>query len=88
MARVIVTHTSVKEATQEQFFENARNVVASLAPGAEWLNSWWFPATGRLLCEWEAPDEDAVRASLGPAVDLFPIEAIDEVQWADPQWYK
>lgn len=88
MARFIVTHTSVAEATQEQFMEAARSVMATLAPGAEWLNSWWFPSTGRLLCEWEATDVEVVRDSLGPALVLFPIETIDEVQWADPQWYK
>ena len=88
MARFIMTHPSAAEATQEQFMEAARSVMALLAPGVEWLNSWWFPSTGRLLCEWEAPDEDTVRASLGPALELFPIETIDEVQWADPQRYK
>ena len=88
MARFIVTHSSVAEATQAQLFESARHVVASLAPGTEWLNSWWFPATGKFLCEWEAPDEDTIRISLGSAVDLFPIETIEEVQWVNPHWYE
>lgn len=87
MARFIVTH-SMTQGTQDQLFESARQVVASLAPGAQWLNSWWVMETEKLFCEWEAPDPDAVRASLEPARDFFPIETIHEVQWIDPQWYK
>jgi hypothetical protein len=41
----------------------------------------------RLFCEWEAPDADAVRASLEPVKDVLPVEALHEVQWIDPQWY-
>ena len=87
MARFIVIH-GVTQATQDQIFESARAVVASLAPGAEWLNSWWVPATEKVICEWEAPDVNAIHASLGSAGDVLPIETIHEVQWVDPKWYK
>jgi len=87
MARFIVTHFSDGDVTHDQFVEIAKKVGASLAPGAEWLNAWWFPATGKLLCEWEAPDEDAIRVSLGPALDTFPLETIEDVHFADPQRY-
>lgn len=87
MARFIVTHSSDGKVTHEQFVEIAKKVGATLAPGAEWLNAWWFPDTGRLLSEWEAPDEKAIQASLGPALDTFPLEAIEGVHFADPQKY-
>lgn len=87
MTRFIVTH-SMGQGSQDQLIERAKKVVASLAPGVEWLSSWWVLETEKLLCEWEAPDADAVQASLEPAKDLFPIEAIHEVQWIDPQWYR
>ena len=87
MARFIVTHSSDGKVTHEQFVEIAKKVAGSLAPGAEWLNSWWFPDTGRLLGEWEAPNEDAVRASLEPAMDIFPLEVIEGVHWANPPRY-
>ncbi len=88
MARFIVTHNMAQDGTQEEFIERAKQVVALRQPGTEWLNSWWVEDAGRLFCEWEAPDADAVWASLEAAKDLFPIEAVHEVQWIDPQWYK
>jgi hypothetical protein len=88
MARFIVIHGIPPQATQDKLIAGARRVVASLASGTEWLNSWSAGKAEKLFCEWEAPDADAIRASLEPVKDLFPIEALHEVQWIDPQWYK
>jgi hypothetical protein len=89
MARFIVIHTPPTHVTQEQAIDGARRVATSLATGTEWLNSWWIPGqVQKLFCEWEAPDADAVRASLEPIMNLLPIESLHEVQWIDPQWYK
>lgn len=88
MARFFVIHGIPPQATQDKLINGARQVVASLAPGTEWLNSWSAGEAGKLFCEWEAPDANAIRASLEPVKDLFPIEAFYEVQWIDPQWYK
>jgi len=88
MARFIAIHSTPPQATQEELIEGATKVAASLAPGAQWLNSWAVPATDQLFCEWEAPDVDAIRASLEPIKDLFPIVTVYEVEWIDPQWYK
>jgi hypothetical protein len=88
MARFIVIHSTPPEATQEELIQGARKVVASLVPGAQWLNSWAVPATDQFLCEWEAPDVDAIRASLEPVEGLFPIETVYEVEWVDPKWYE
>jgi hypothetical protein len=88
VARFIVIHTAPSHVTQDQAIDGARQVVASMAPGAEWLNSWWIPGqVQRLFCEWEAPDSNAVRASLEPIKDLMPIESLNEAQWIDPKWY-
>ncbi|UCC89475.1 MAG: DUF4242 domain-containing protein [Anaerolineales bacterium] len=88
MARYMVTHHSTPQASQEEVIQAARQVVASLPPGTEWLSSWWVAESGKLICEWEAPDPGVIRASLEPAKAFFPIETIDEVQWIDPQWYR
>ena len=88
MARFIVIHNVPAQATQSQIVEGARKVAASLASGTEWLNSWILVGGNKLFCEWEAPDAGAIRVSLEPAKDLFPIEAIHEVEWINPQWYK
>jgi hypothetical protein len=88
MARYIVTHHSVTQASQDQLIESAKQIATSLPPGTEWLNSWWVAETEKLICEWEAPDADAIQASLEPAKAFFPIETIHEVQWINPSWYK
>ena len=87
MSRFIVIHGIPEQATQDQTIAGARKVVASLAPGTKWLNSW-LSKEAKLFCEWEAPDADAVRASVEVVQGLFPIEALYEVEWIDPQWYK
>ncbi len=88
MTRFLVIHDMPPQITQDQAIQGAKLVTASLAPGVEWLNSWWDAEADRLFCEWEAPDADSVRASLEVASELLPIEAIHEVQKIDPQWYK
>jgi hypothetical protein len=88
MARFIVIHSAPSNFTQDQVINGAKRVIASLAPETEWLNSWVVPEVEKLFCEWEAPDADAIRASLEPIKDLFPVETIYAVEWMDPQWYQ
>ena len=88
MARFIVIHNTPLQTTQDKLIDSAKKVATSLAPGTEWLNSWWIPETQKFFCEWEAPDADAIRASLESSKDLFPIESLYEVQWVDPHWYR
>ena len=88
MSRFIVIHGVPGEATQQELIAGAKAVAASLPTGTDWLNSWAAGPSGKMFCEWEAPDADAIRASLEPVRDLFPIETIYEVQWIDPRWYK
>ena len=88
MARFIVIHDIPPQATQDQIIGGAKNVVASLKPGTEWLNSWMVPEERKLFCEWEAPDANAIRSSLESVKPLFPIESLYEVEWVDPKWYR
>ena len=87
MARFIVTHR-VLAVTQDELFPRVKQIAASAVGGAKWLNSWWAAEEEKLLCEWEAPDAEAVRASLELGQALFPIEKISEGEWIDPQWDK
>jgi hypothetical protein len=88
MSRFIVIHGAPPAITQDQVVDGAKSVVASLPADAEWLNSWAAGPEAKLICEWEAPDPEAIRAALEPIKDLFPIETMYEVEWIDPQWYK
>jgi hypothetical protein len=88
MSRFIVIHSGPPEITQDQVVDGARSVVASLPADTDWLNSWAAGREAKLICEWEAPDAEAIQAALEPIIDLFPIETIYEVEWIDPQWYE
>jgi hypothetical protein len=88
MARFMVVHQTPAGATQEQLIAGARKLSASLTPGTQWLNSWWFAGeVGQLFCEWEAESEDAIRASLEPVKELFPILSMHLVTKIEPAWY-
>ncbi|HUX77583.1 MAG TPA: hypothetical protein VMY40_13205 [Anaerolineae bacterium] len=52
MARFIVIHRIPAQATQDQTIDGARKVVASLAPGVEWLNSWLSYEVERIDPQW------------------------------------
>lgn len=89
MTRFIVIHQTPPGGTQEEIIAAARKLNESLVDEAEWLNSWWMAGeVGELFCEWEAPDEDAVRASIEPVKELFPIVSVHLVTKIDPAWYK
>lgn len=86
MARYIVIHNVLVE-TQDQAVTGLRQLAASLPTGVEWVNSWWVAETGQMLCEWEAPDDGAIRDALAPFQEHAPIERIHEVEQIDPHWY-
>ena len=88
MARVLIIHNIPEHATQDQLFAGAKQLVASLKPGVEWLDSYAAADMQRMFCFWEGPSAEEIHAALGPVIDLFPVESMHEVEWIDPQWYK
>jgi hypothetical protein len=89
MARFIVVHNvAVEEMSQDQLVDLAKQVAARLKPGVEWISSWYTSEANKLLCEWEAPDEEAIRVALGEALKVYPIEIIYPVIYINPGWYK
>jgi len=89
MARFLVIHHPQypKADSLDPFIYAARNLMASLGPDLRWLNSWWAANRELLFCEWEAPSEEALRATLQEACTLWPIDVVYEVFWNDPHWY-
>lgn len=86
MSRFIVIHRLPGAATQDAVIAVGQAVTARLSDNARWLNSWLIPDGDRLLCEWEASDEEAIQAVLMGA-DLFPIEAIYPAEHIAPAWF-
>jgi hypothetical protein len=88
MARFIVIHNvAAEEISQDQLVDLAKQVAARLKPGVEWISSWYASEANKLFCEWEAPNEKAIRAALGEALKVYPIEAVHSVIYIDPAWY-
>lgn len=86
MTRFIVIHRLPGAATQDEVIAVGQAVTARLSDNAQWLNSWLIPDDDRLLCEWEASSEEAIRAAL-EGVEMFPIEAIYPVERIAPVWF-
>jgi len=89
MARFIVIHNmAAEEISQDQLVDLAKQVVARLKPGVEWVSSWYTSGANKLFCDWEAPDEETIRAALGEALKVYPIEVIHSVIYVNPAWYR
>ena len=88
MARFIIIHRGQQEVSQDLVVNTARTIRCALPENVKWLNSWYVPSENRLICEWEAADEETVHSALKEALDLWPIEVIHEVVHVEPDWYK
>lgn len=87
MARFIVVHRLPAMMTQDELRKEAKAVVSALPDDVEWLRSWVVYEGDRLFCEWEASEEEAIRAAL-KATKAFPVEAIHAVEPIDPGWFR
>jgi hypothetical protein len=87
MARFIVVHKLPAVATQDEVIAAGKALVTASSNGSKWLRSWVVSDENELLCEWEAPEEGAIRTSL-KEVGLLSIEAIHPVAAIDPVWFK
>lgn len=88
MARFIIFHKGPQEVSQDTVVEAAQALRRSLPVEVKWLNSWYVPSENRLICEWEALDEQTVRSALKDVSELWPIEVVHEVVHVEPDWYK
>jgi hypothetical protein len=87
MARFIVVHKLPAVATQDEVIAAGKAIVAASPNGSKWLRSWVVPDANQLLCEWEAPEQEVIRASLR-RVELLPIKSIQTVADIDPAWFE
>ena len=86
MARFLLTHEVLLSA-QDQAVDGLRQLAESLPDGLVWVNSWWIPDLGQMVCEWEGPDLKAIMDALAPFHDTAPVVASHEVERIDPHWY-
>lgn len=86
MTTFIVIHKLPNGATQESVIAVAKTVLARLPDNVRWLRSWVIPEDDHVICEWEAPGSDVIRAML-EGLTLFPIQAIRTAEFIDPAWF-
>lgn len=86
MARFITVQALPTVATQDEVIEAGRAMANAAQCGARWLRSWISGEEGRILSEWEAPEESLVRTALRRA-GLFRVEALYEVGVIEPAWF-
>jgi hypothetical protein len=90
MARFIAIHQFAENVNLEETRTLRQNLHRELrGTTLEWLNSWYIPTNGQLICEWEAPDAKAVRQVLedSGALRIAPLALLEEVVLAGPRDY-
>lgn len=78
MPRYIIERI-VGQLTKEQLEAAGRrsNEVLEGMPGVVWIKSYVSDAEGKIYCEYDAPDEDAIREHARQAG--LPVDSISEV---------
>lgn len=87
MGRFIAVQTLPAKAGQDELIEMGKALANGKSDGALWLRSWVVPGEERVLSEWDASEEEDVRAAL-EAAGLFPVEAIHVVGLIEPEWFR
>ncbi len=84
----ILTHGPVGEFTQERILECGGKLMASLPKDIRWRQGWYIPENDSLVCHWDAPSAERVRALLEQSgmAGIFPIMAIQEAVEVPPEW--
>ena len=88
MDRFIVIHGVRPGTTQDETWEAAHAIATSATGGARWLRSYFVPEREEMICDWEAPNEAAIRRSLKRYGHVVPIKEIHPVVYVDPGFFK
>lgn len=78
MPKYFVVHPMGTEMTREGAAPIAKAVKANLTPDAYWVRSWYAREEGKLYCEWDAKDGDAIKLVCDKTPEL-PVEGIYEL---------
>lgn len=78
MPRYIIERT-VGQLTRDEIEDGSRrsNEVLASMPGVVWIRSWYSDAAGKIYCEYDAPDIEAVREHARRAG--LPVDRVSEV---------
>lgn len=84
MPRYLVTHSLAEDYAGQSSddVEKLRHQLHDCLRGTrvQWMRGWWLYAAAQQLCEYEAPDEDAIRRVIRESgmASFMPIAAVQE----------
>ena len=79
MGKFLVVHPVGGDMDMEAAAPLARAVKANSTTDAYWVRSWYVPEEGRLYCEWDAKDADAIRGAMAEAAKVVPPPPVEGV---------
>jgi hypothetical protein len=90
MERFIVIHAVKPGISQDEAWEGCHKLATSSVKGAKWLRSYFVAERDEIICDWEAPDEAAIRESVALADGdrLIPIKEIYDAVYFGPEFFK
>jgi hypothetical protein len=80
MAKFLLVHPVGKDVTMEAATPIAKAAKANSTVDAYWIRSWYAREEGKLYCEWDGKDAEAVRQVVAKAVPDFPVEGIYKLE--------
>jgi len=72
MGKFLVVHPVGGDMDMEAATPLARTIKAECTADAYWVRSWYVPGEGKLYCEWDAKDADAVSQVMAQAAKAVP----------------
>ena len=89
MERFIVIHAVGSDISQDEVWQGFHAAATRAVKGAKWLRSYFLPDREELICDWEAPDEAAIRESVALADGdrLIPIKEIYYAVYAEREFF-
>ena len=90
MERYVVVHELKSGITQEEAWQACHRLATSAVKGAKWLRSYIVGDRDEMICDWEAPNETAIRETLAAtgAERLSPVKYISLAVYMDPELFK
>ena len=79
MAKYVVVHPLEGVLEEKEGEKAARAIKANCSADAYWIRSTLIQDDGKLVCDWEAKDPEAIRAVLDAAAKTTPILPVEGI---------
>lgn len=87
MHYLLVHQVQKYPSSQDEWIETWRGIKARGSDEARWIHSFLDTQAGKLYCEWEASDLDAIMKCFPPeALEMAPLEYNAEIVYFDTAW--